>query len=411
MKDWRIYARGRDMREIKGGITLPRGFKAAGLKCGLKKSKKDLALLLSEVPARTTALFTTNRIQAAPLKVTKEHLRNGWAQAVIVNSGNANACTGKKGLEDARLMAKITARSLKIREKNVLVASTGIIGRPLPMNKISRGIKELTKRLEGKGGLSAAEAIMTTDTRPKEKAVKFRLKGKEVSIGGMAKGSGMIFPHLATMLSFITTDALIAKGALRKALKDSVDKSFNRITIDGDMSTNDMVVILANGLAENKEIEEKDGDFQTFRKALDFLTSSLARMMVVDGEGTTKFVEIKVKTARSSQEARKAAYSIANSTLVKTALFGEDANWGRIMAALGQAGIKLKEEKIDIRLGRTTIVKDGRAAKFDGDKIKKIMSGENISITVDLKLGKEEAIVWTTDLSEDYVRINSHYPT
>jgi glutamate N-acetyltransferase/amino-acid N-acetyltransferase len=308
-------------------------------------------------------------------------------------------------------MAKLTARHLKIREKDVLVASTGIIGRPLPMNKISRGIKSLARIVEEEGGFSAAEAIMTTDTRPKEKAVKFRLKGKEVAIGGMAKGSGMIFPHLATMLSFITTDALIAKGALRKALKDSVDKSFNRITIDGDMSTNDLVVILANGLAENEEIEEKDRDFQTFRKALDFITSSLAGMMVADGEGTTKFVEIKVKNARSSPEAKKAAYSIANSTLVKTALFGEEANWGRIMAALGQAGIKLKEEKIDIRLGRNTIVKNGRAAKFDGDKIKRIMSGDNISITVDLKLGKEEATVWTTDLSEDYVRINSHYPT
>ncbi len=399
------------MREIKGGITLPRGFKAAGIKCGLKKNRKDLALLLSEVPARAMALLTTNRIQAAPLKVTKEHLRNGWAQAVIINSGNANACTGKKGLDNARLMARLTARNLKIREKDVLVASTGIIGRPLPMNKISRGIKELAERLEEEGGLSAAEAIMTTDTVPKEKAVKVRLKGKEVSIGGMAKGSGMIFPHLATMLSFITTDARIAKGSLRKAWKDSVDKSFNRITIDGDMSTNDMVVILANGLAENEEIEEQDEDFQTFRKALDFVTSSLARMMVADGEGATKFVEIKVKNARSSPEAKKAAYSIANSTLVKTALFGEDANWGRIMAALGQAGIKLKEERIDIRLGRKTIVKDGRAAKFDRDKIKKIMSGENISITIDLKSGKEEATVWTTDLSEDYVKINSHYPT
>ncbi len=399
------------MREIKGGITIPRGFKAAGIKCGLKKNRKDLALLLSEVPARAMALLTTNRIQAAPLKVTKEHLRNGWAQAIIINSGNANACTGKKGLDNARLMARLTARNLKIREKDVLVASTGIIGRPLPMNKISRGIKELAERLEEEGGLSAAEAIMTTDTVPKEKAVKVRLKGKEVSIGGMAKGSGMIFPHLATMLSFITTDARIAKGSLRKAWKDSVDKSFNRITIDGDMSTNDMVVILANGLAENEEIEEQDEDFQTFRKALDFVTSSLARMMVADGEGATKFVEIKVKNARSSPEAKKAAYSIANSTLVKTALFGEDANWGRIMAALGQAGIKLKEERIDIRLGRKTIVKDGRAAKFDRDKIKKIMSGENISITIDLKSGKEEATVWTTDLSEDYVKINSHYPT
>ncbi|MCD5401650.1 bifunctional glutamate N-acetyltransferase/amino-acid acetyltransferase ArgJ, partial [candidate division NPL-UPA2 bacterium] len=353
------------MREIKGGITIPRGFKAAGIKCGLKKNKKDLAMFCSEVPARAIALFTTNRIWAAPLKITREHLRDGRAQAVIINSGNANACTGKKGLDNARLMTELTARNLKIKERDVLIASTGIIGRPLPMDKISQGIKGLAKRLEEEGGLSAAEAIMTTDTFPKEKAVKIRVKGKEVFIGGMAKGAGMISPHLATMLSFITTDALIAKRALRKTLKDSVAKSFNMITIDRDMSTNDMVVILANGLAKNEEIEEGERSLQIFREALDFVTLSLARMIVADGEGATKFVEIKVKNAQSSQEAKKAAHSIANSILVKTALFGEDANWGRIMVALGQAGIKLKEERVNIRLGRKTIVKDGQAAKFD----------------------------------------------
>lgn len=416
------------MREIKGGITIPRGFKAAGIKCGLKKNKKDLALFCSEVPARAVALFTTNRIQAAPLKITREHLRDGRAQAVIINSGNANACTGKKGLDDARLMTELTARNLKIKEKDVLVASTGIIGRPLPMDKISQGIKELARRLEGKGGLSAAEAIMTTDTFPKEKAVKFRVKGKEVFIGGMAKGAGMVSPHLATMLSFITTDALITKPALRKALKDSMAKSFNMVSIDGDMSTNDMVVILANGLAKNEELKEEERSLRTFREALDFVTLSLARMIVADGEGATKFVEIKVKNAPSSEEAKKAAYSIANSNLVKTAFFGEDANWGRIMVALGQAGIKLKEERISICLsplcsrldgkrkypsgrGGQIIVKGGQAAKFDKDGIKKIMSGEDIRLTVDLKLGRGEATVWTTDLSESYVRINSRYPT
>ena len=416
------------MREIKGGVTIPRGFKAAGLKCGLKKNKKDLALLCSEVPARTAALLTTNRIQAAPLKVTKEHLRNGRAQAVIINSGNANACTGKKGLDDARTMTQLTARNLKIKDKDILVASTGIIGKPLPMDKISRGIKGLAKILEREGGLSAAEAIMTTDTFPKEKAVKFRVKGKEVFIGGMAKGAGMISPHLATMLSFITTDALITKPALRKALKDSLDKSFNMITIDGDMSTNDMVIILANGLAKNEEFKEGEKSLKAFREALDFVTLSLARMIVADGEGATKFVEIKVQNARSSEEAKKAAYSIANSNLVKTAFFGEDANWGRIMVALGQAGIRLKEERISISLsplcsplagkrecpsgGRALIiVKGGRTAKFDKNRIKKIMSGENIRLTVDLKLGREGAIVWTTDLSENYIRINPRYPT
>lgn len=415
------------MREIKGGVTVPRGFKAAGIKCGLKKNKKDLALLYSEVPARALALFTTNRIQAAPLKITREHLRGGQAQAIIINSGNANACTGRKGLDDARLMTERTAQGLKIKAKDILVASTGIIGRPLPMDKISRGIKVLAGRLESKGGHAAAEAIMTTDTFAKEKAVKIRVKGKEVNIGGMAKGAGMISPHLATMLSFITTDALITKRALKKAWKDSITKSFNMITIDGDMSTNDMAIILANGLAENEEIEEGGGSFRLFREALDFVTLSLAKMVVADGEGATKFVEVKVKKARNSQEAKKAAQAIANSNLVKTALFGEDANWGRIMAALGQAEIKLKEEKISISLsslcscpegkGKTPrgrgqiVVKGGQAAKPDRKGIKEIMSGKNIRITVDLKSGPEEAVIWTTDFSPDYIRINSRYPT
>ncbi|NOX96512.1 MAG: bifunctional glutamate N-acetyltransferase/amino-acid acetyltransferase ArgJ, partial [Nitrospirae bacterium] len=332
------------MQEIKGGITTPRGFQAAGIKCGLKENKKDLALLLSEVPARAIALLTTNRIQAAPLKITKEHLRDSRAQAIIINSGNANACTGRKGLSDARLMTQLTARNLQIKEKDVLVASTGIIGRPLPINKISRGIEKLRQKLTVEEKSSAAEAIMTTDTFPKEIAVKIRIKGKEVFIGGMAKGAGMVAPHLATMLAFITTDALIAKQALKKALKDSVDKSFNMITIDGDMSTNDMVVILANGLAQNEEIETGEKSFKCFQEALDFVTLSLAKMLVADGEGATKFVEIKVKNAQDSREAKKAACAIANSVLVKTALFGEDANWGRIMAALGQSGIKLKED-------------------------------------------------------------------
>ncbi len=440
------------MREIKsGGITTPRGFKAAGTKCGLKRDKKDLALLYSEVSAQARALLTTNRIQAAPLKITREHLRDGRAQAIIINSGNANACTGEKGLDAARLMAQQTAYQLKLKEKNVLVASTGIIGVPLPLDKITRGIKELANSIKDAGGFSAAEAIMTTDTFPKEIAVKLRVKGKEVFIGGMAKGAGMISPHLATMLAFVTTDALIAKRILRKALKNSVAQSFNMITIDGDMSTNDMVVILANGLAKNEEIKEGDRDFQLFQEALDFVTLSLAKMIVVDGEGATKFVEIKVENALDSREAKKAACSIANSTLVKTALFGEDANWGRIMAALGQAGIKFKEERLSICLslipapqggkgkcfpggeeltpppfplpsgerikvrGKSKalchIVKGGQAMEFDKAIIKKIMSAENIRITVNLGLGKGQATVWTTDLSEQYVRINSRYPT
>ncbi|MCG2676189.1 bifunctional ornithine acetyltransferase/N-acetylglutamate synthase [bacterium] len=437
------------MKEIESGITAPRGFKAAGISCGIKKrNKKDLALIYSEVPARAAALFTTNQIKAAPLKVSAKHIEDGEAQAIVINSGCANAATGKKGIEDAEEMARITAEELSIKKEDVLVASTGTIGTFLPMDKITEGIKEAKSKLSREGGSDTSQAIMTTDTFPKEVVVELEIGGKEIIIGGMAKGAGMISPHLApynsakgeitrqapnqslrdatgqapnqslrdatgqaTMLSFITTDAAISDELLKKALKSSIAKSFNMITVDGEESTNDMVVILANGLAGNEEINEENEDFRKFTSGLDEVTLKLAKMIVKDGEGATKFIEVEVKNALKWEDAKKIAFSIANSLLVKTAIFGEDANWGRIMAAIGNSGVKIEEEKIDIYLGDLKLASSGCGIKFSEKKAKRILKGKEIKIIVDLNLGKESAKVWTCDLSPEYVKINAHYRT
>ncbi len=411
------------MKEIKGGITAPRGFKAAGISCGIKKggkpplkrgaaeAAKDLALIYSEVMAKAAAVFTTNQVKAAPLKVSAEHIKDEKAQAIVINSGIANAATGKKGLKDAEEMTQATAQILGIEKENVLVASTGTIGTFLPMNKIAEGIKEAKGKLSGEGGGDAASAIMTTDTFPKEVAVELDIGGKRSVIGGMAKGAGMIFPHLATMLSFITTDVAIGGELLKKALKSSIAKSFNTITVDGEESTNDMVVILANGLAGNEEIDKENEDFKKFSSGLDEVTLKLAKMIVKDGEGATKFIEIEVKNALKLEDAKRIAFSIANSLLVKTAIFGEDANWGRIMAAIGNSGVKIEEEKIDIYLGNLKLASKGCGIGFNGKMAKKILKGKEIKIIVDLNLGEKSAKVWTCDLTPDYVKINAHYRT
>ena len=397
---------------MENGITTPRGFKAAGISCGIKKgNKKDLALIYSEVPARAAALFTTNQIKAAPLKVSAEHIKDEKAQAIVINSGIANAATGKKGLKDAKEMTKIAAEELGIEREDVLVASTGTIGTFLPMNKIAEGIKEAKGKLSREGGGDAAQAIMTTDTFPKEVAVEVDIGGKKVIIGGMAKGAGMISPHLATMLSFITTDVVISGELLKKALKYSITKSFNMITVDGEESTNDMVVILANGLVGNEEIDKENEDFKKFSSGLDEVTLKLAKMIVVDGEGATKFIEVEVKNALDWEGARKMAFSIANSLLVKTAIFGEDANWGRIMAAIGNSGVKIEEEKIDIYLGDLKLASSGCGVKFSEEEAMKILKGKEIKIIVDLNLGEESAKVWTCDLTTEYVKINARYRT
>jgi len=397
---------------MENGITTPRGFKAAGISCGIKKkNKKDLALIYSEVPARAAALFTTNQIKAAPLKVSAEHIKDEKAQAIVINSGCANAATGKKGIEDAEEMTKIAAEELGIERENVLVASTGTIGTFLPMDKITKGIKEAKVKLSEDGGSNVAEAIMTTDTFPKEVAVELELGNKKVIIGGMAKGAGMISPHLATMLSFITTDVVISGELLKKALKSSIDKSFNMITVDGEESTNDMVVILANGLAGNEEINEENEDFRKFTSGLDEVALKLAKMIVKDGEGATKFIEVEVKNALKWEDAKKITFSIANSLLVKTAIFGEDANWGRIMAAIGNSGVEIEEEKIDIYLGNLKLASKGCGIKYSEEEAKKILKEKEIKIIVDLNLGEKNAKVWTCDLTIEYVKINAHYRT
>lgn len=396
------------------GVTAPKGFKANGIACGIKESgKKDLAIIFSEKPACVAGCFTMNKVQAAPVLVSKEHMKSGIIQALVVNSGNANACTGEEGLKNSVLMTEFTAAELKISPQNILVASTGIIGVQLPIGKIKEGIKDVVKSLSVERGNSknAAEAIMTTDTFSKELSVEFNIDDTLVSIGGIAKGSGMIAPNMATMLCFITTDANIKNNFLENNLKKAVDLSFNMITVDGETSTNDMVIILANGLAGNKEITEGSKEESIFCEALNFLCVELAKMIVKDGEGATKFIEISVENAKSFTDAKNIALSVANSNLVKTAFFGEDANWGRIMAAIGKTEVDINSDLVDIYFEDQQIVKGGMGFLLDEEKVSRILKSKEIKVKIDLKNGRDKAKVWTSDLSYDYVKINADYRT
>ena len=397
------------IKEISGGITAPYGFFADGVGCGIKKNGRDLALILSEVKAQAAALFTANRLQAAPLKITQKHLRDGVARAIIINSGNANSATGKEGLRDAKKVAELTAKKFGIKEGDILVASTGIIGKKLPVDKIKTGIESLLPQRGIEASRRAAEAIMTTDTVPKEVAVTTKVGKKKITIGAIAKGAGMISPNLATMLAFITTDASITSAALNRVLRQSVASSFNMINVDGDMSTNDMVIILANGMAKNRKITLSGKESSEFQEALFFVTSSLAKMIVKNAEGATKFVEVKVRNTASLAEARKASLAIARSNLVKTALYGCDPNWGRIISALGSSGIKINPAKIDIYIAGIMVAQDGVEAKFNSQMVKEEMARKTFTILVDIKMGNNEATAWMSDLSEDYVKINSSY--
>lgn len=409
------------MKKIKGAITTPRGFKAAGVRCGIKKNRPDLALIYSEVPATSFGMFTTNRVKAAPVKLSIQRIRKGCAQAIVANSGIANACTGKKGLEDADKMSEIVATELKIEKEEVLVASTGKIGELLPMSNVEKGIKQAINELSYEGGEKAAEAILTTDTTIKqvvlETDIPARGKGK-VKIAGIAKGSGMISPNLATMLCFITTDACITADALKEALKGAANKSFNQISVDGDMSTNDSVFILANGLAKNeriktwrkkKKIRIKDENFSYFCKALDYLCISLAKMIARDGEGATKLMEIKVKEGAFPKEVRRIAKAVAISPLVKTAIAGASPNWGRIMSALGSAHTHIDTEKVDVYFEEIPVVKEGERANFDKERLKEILRKDEVKITIDLHRGNCETTFWGCDLTEKYVKINKRY--
>ncbi len=397
-------------KSIRGSVTAARGFRAAGTACGIKKSgAPDLALIASDTPAAAAAVFTTNRVVAAPIVWTRKILRRPELRGVIVNSGNANACTGEHGLIVAQAMAEVTAHALGIQGTDIAVASTGVIGQPLPVARIVRAVPALARRLSRTGSSQAALAIMTTDTCPKSRAVEFAMGGKKVRIGGIAKGSGMIHPNMATMLAFITTDAAVSPPLLKKALKEAVDLSFHRITIDGDTSTNDMVLILANGAA-SATIHEKNRISSGFQDALNAVCLDLAQAMVMDGEGATKFVTVRVVNGKDEKTALAIAKKIAQSSLVKTALFGEDANWGRILSAAGNAGVPIRPESVDIYFDRVQLVKDGVARGGDQEKqATKILQKRKFTITIDLHLGTASSEVYTSDLSLDYVKINADY--
>jgi glutamate N-acetyltransferase/amino-acid N-acetyltransferase len=397
---------------VQGGVTGAQGFKAAGTHCGIKKAGKDLALILSESPATVAAVFTTNRTVAEPLVVDKFQLKKTHlCSTVVVNSGNANACTGSRGIKDAWTTIDVAARTLKLPPSHVLVSSTGVIGKPLPIAKLKTGIRKAAKHLRINGHLDAAQAILTTDTYPKEIAVRFQIGQKTVTIGGMAKGSGMIAPNMATMLAFITTDASVPHAVLQKALKTAVSRTFNRISVDGDTSTNDMVLLLANGVVGNRPIREGTPSYGIFYIGLEQVLSALAKMIARDGEGATKLIEVVVKGAMKEEDAAQAARAIANSNLVKTAVHGADANWGRILAAVGYSGISFSPEKVEISFDHLSILQRNFKANFSEKKAHAALSNEHVNITVDLNIGKKSATFWTCDLSREYVSINAHYRT
>jgi glutamate N-acetyltransferase/amino-acid N-acetyltransferase len=394
---------------VSGNATSPKGFRSAGVHCGVKREKPDLALLLSDVPASAAGVFTTNKVKAAPVRYTQSAVAAGRAQAIVVNSGNANACTGEAGLADSEEMAKLTAGSLGLAADLVLVASTGVIGVPLPMDAIRSGIPVAVNALSSDGE-AAARAILTTDNFPKTAAVRLDIDGVGVTIGGMAKGAGMIHPNMATTLCFLTTDASVPPAVLRGALKRAVQESFNSITVDGDTSTNDTVLVLANGCAGGAPITNGEA-LARFTAALTLVAGELARMVVRDGEGATKLVEISVEGAASDLEARQAAMTVANSLLVKTALHGGEPNWGRILAALGRSGVEMNEETTDVSFGALDVVRAGLGVPGVWDAAAAALEEKEVSIRIRLAMGNGAAKVWTSDLSEEYVRINGSYTT
>ncbi|MDO4845106.1 MAG: bifunctional glutamate N-acetyltransferase/amino-acid acetyltransferase ArgJ [Oscillospiraceae bacterium] len=404
------------MKRIDGGVCAAKGFQASGIHCGIRKNKtkKDLALICSDVPASAAAVYTTNLVKGAPLTVTKKHIADGKAQAIICNSGNANTCNAD-GVMIAESMSGLLASALGIKADDVVVASTGVIGQPLPLEPFERGIPQLAKALSAQGGSDAAEAIMTTDTKKKEIAVEFALGGKTCRLGGIAKGSGMIHPNMATMLVFLTTDAAITPELLQKALSGDVANTFNMLSIDGDTSTNDMAVILANGMAGNDPITTEGEDFSVFMKALNTVTVALCREITADGEGATKLLECKVTGAKDGENAKKIAKSVICSSLVKAAMFGADANWGRVLCAIGYSGAEVDVNKVDVRFcsakGEILVCKDGASVPFLEEKAKEILLEPEIDILVDLGDGGACATAWGCDLTYDYVKINGDYRT
>ncbi|MBE6672310.1 MAG: bifunctional ornithine acetyltransferase/N-acetylglutamate synthase [Ruminococcaceae bacterium] len=404
------------MELIKGGVCAAKGFKASGVHCGIRKNrtKKDLALILSEAPASAASVYTTNLVKGAPLLVTKNHLKNGTARAIICNSGNANTCNAN-GIDIAEQTCELLGDALKIDSDDVVVASTGVIGQPLDIAPIQNGIPALIEALSEDGSDAAAEGIMTTDTVKKEIAVSFEVGGKLCKIGGIAKGSGMIHPNMATMLVFITTDCAISPEMLQKALSSDIKDTFNMVSVDGDTSTNDMVTVLANGMAGNDMITEEGEDFAIFMKALNTVTVHLCRMIAGDGEGATKLLECTVKNARDIETAKVVAKSVICSSLTKAAMFGADANWGRVLCAIGYSGADVDVTKIAVSFHNgknyVCVCENGAGIEFSEELAKKILLEKEIEIRIDLNDGDKNATAWGCDLTYDYVKINGDYRT
>lgn len=405
------------MEIITGGVTAAKGFLAAGVEAGIKyQNRKDMAMVYSKTPCRAAGVFTTNVVKAAPVLWDKEVVESEWeAQAIVVNSGIANACTGKLGYEYCRETAGAAADALEISPQSVLICSTGVIGMQLPMEKMTEGVRMLAKAIKPgeEAGTDAAKAIMTTDTRNKQVAVKVMIGGKEVTIGGMCKGSGMIHPNMCTMLAFVTTDVNISKKLLQEALSADVQDTFNMVSVDGDTSTNDTLLVLANGQAGNPEITEKGADYDAFVEALHYVNETLAKKIAGDGEGATALFEVKVIHADNKEDAKTLAKSVITSSLTKAALFGHDANWGRILCALGYSGAKFDPEAIELYLessaGKILIFKDGMAADYSEEEATRILSCSEVTALVDMKMGEAEATAWGCDLTYDYVKINADY--
>lgn len=405
------------MKQIKGGVTSAKGFKSASTAAGIKyKDRQDMAMIYSEVPCKAAGTFTTNIVRAAPVKWDQKVVyESKQAQAVVVNAGIANACTGEEGMGYCKVTAEKVSQLLNIPVNQVLVASTGVIGKQLPIDRICAGVEAMVPNLVSSydGGHAAAKAIMTTDTHEKEVAVELTLGGKTVTIGGMCKGSGMIHPNMCTMLSFVTTDVAISQELLLEALQNDVEDTYNMISVDGDTSTNDTCLLLANGLAENPEITEKNEDYEAFCKALNFINETLAKQMAGDGEGATALFEVKVIGAESKEQAKVLSKAVITSSLTKAAIYGHDANWGRILCAMGYSGAQFDPEKVDLffqsAAGKMQIIKDGVAVDYSEEEATKILSEPEVTAIADVKMGDAQATAWGCDLTYDYVKINADY--
>lgn len=395
---------------FEGGVSSPKGFTAAGEACGIKKNgKKDIAVIASVDTAVACGVFTTNLVKGHSLQVTMDHIKSGYARALVINSGNANACVGEQGYNDAKDMAELTANLLQCDTEDILIGSTGVIGSPLNMPLVRSGIRNAVAKLSIDGGHDAEEAIMTTDLIAKEIAIELEIQDEKVIIGGMAKGSGMIHPNMATMIGVITTDANISRGLMDKALKEIIKRTFNRVSVDGDTSVCDMVIAMANGEANNSGIVREGEEYEVFKKGLEYVCTYLAKLIAKDGEGATKLVEVSVSGANTAEDAYTAVCAVAKSPLVKTAIFGEDANWGRIITAVGYSGAQFDPNLVDISIGKLLVCRNGAAINFDEAEAKKILKEKEIKISINLKKGQFQDRIWTCDFSNEYIRINGSY--